>query len=467
MGTKAITTTEKQILAICLKDKSHIIKLDANHFLSEIGQLLYKAFTTMESKDKELEYSNTNIVIFANNDVIDIPTLEMLRGLETNVDSFDIYLDELRKMKALDNIRVLNEKLFRIGEGKNSLSLKETKLLRDELDKNIRVIEGDTKKIYTMPEMYEKYQDIIEERLDGTESISTGDPYLDQNLTFKFQMQNITIVGGQSGSGKSAYALHLFEKMANKSIPVLYMNLELNLETQATRILQMRQKLSSDVLNFTSDNFDNEHIADRIENEKLRMSKNKRAMLSFEESIDLYELEDIIENTKKKMGVDHLVIIIDLLPLLGSWQTSPLGQIECIDELHRIVRRTNSHVVGLVQLNRSAEANSNIAEPSDIDKFLRPKISSIFSGSAFEQRARTILLLYRKKHFMTRYFPDDDMTKTMDDIAEISIAKQTQGPLARLYYLFDTETFNWYKYDKDKMLLKKAELIKQQNKLIE
>jgi replicative DNA helicase len=114
-----------------------------------------------------------------------------------------------------------------------------------------------------------------------------------------------------------------------------------------------------------------------------------------------------------------------------------------MNSLHEVARRNNVHIVGVVQ-SRRPDTRINITNVEQLERF-RPHIEELKNSAAIEERSRTVISVFRKKHFAMRYLPQDPETLIMSDIAEIDILKQNMGVLGRIKYLFDPECYTFTK----------------------
>jgi replicative DNA helicase len=121
-------------------------------------------------------------------------------------------------------------------------------------------------------------------------------------------------------------------------------------------------------------------------------------------------------------GLD--LIIIDYLQLLRSTNARITSRVEIIDEICRslkaLAKELKVPVMALAQLNRSPESRN--------DK--RPMLSDLRESGGIEQEADVVAFIYRDEYY-------NPPTPENENVAEINIAKQRNGPTGLVQLRFD------------------------------
>ena len=186
-----------------------------------------------------------------------------------------------------------------------------------------------------------------------------------------------------------------------------------------------------------------------LEKERKKLSRVKRYLFVEESNVSKNDLESIIIEAKKIMGVDYLVCTVDLASMLTDFGVKP-GEIEMsMNEIHIMGRKLNVHFILVFQANREV-ISEKIRKYEDLDK-LRPTLKNIKNSGAIAERSRCVLGLFRKKHYLAQYFPEDPRLEIEDDIMDVQIMKQNGGSLGLLKYLFYPEWSYFFPYKEDKI----------------
>jgi len=119
---------------------------------------------------------------------------------------------------------------------------------------------------------------------------------------------------------------------------------------------------------------------------------------------------------------------------------------EAMNEIHFIAKRTNCHIIGVVQARRPQE-KVRINDIEQLTRF-RPGKEELKNSGAMDERSRIILGVFRPLHFARIYIPDNPEVSNMEDYMEISILKQNMGALNRIEYLFDPNQYKLVPYER-------------------
>ena len=142
---------------------------------------------------------------------------------------------------------------------------------------------------------------------------------------------------------------------------------------------------------------------------------NSRLLIDDTPGISISELRS--KCRKFKLEHDLKLIIIDYLQLMSGSGKSDSRQQE-ISEISRslkgLARELNVPVIALSQLSRAVEQRPEH----------RPMLSDLRESGAIEQDADVVMFIYRDDY----YNKDSDMK----NIAEITIAKQRNGPIGTI-----------------------------------
>jgi len=222
-------------------------------------------------------------------------------------------------------------------------------------------------------------QSLQERALRPQVVISTGIADVDAALRGGYRPNQLIVVAGRPGMGKTAYALGLLEGAAAQSHPCLMFSLEM----------------------------DAEEIVERAAADTERLVRMERAPIYFEDQI--FDLEGICATIRRSVARNHVrLVVIDYLTLIETTDRNAKvhEKVEKITrQLKRVARQQGVAIVLLSQLNRDLEKRD--------DK--RPKLSDLRSSGAIEQDADIVQFLYRPEVYNSDDRPGE---------AEIIVAKQ-------------------------------------------
>jgi replicative DNA helicase len=253
---------------------------------------------------------------------------------------------------------------------------------------------------------------------DGITGLATGFSKLDQMLS-GLQPSDMIILAARPSVGKTAFALNM---AANASISlnksVLLFSLEMSKEQLVQRLLCMQGQIDSNRLRtgfLAGREFPKvAHAADTL----------SRAPIFIDDTPNISVL-DLRSKARRHMAQHELhLIVIDYLQLMSSPGRSESRQVE-ISEISRAVkglaRELRVPVVALSQLSREAERDDSGV----------PKLSHLRESGAIEQDADVVLMLSR---------PPAHEAEGNENLINVVIAKQRNGPTGQIKLLFDRTT---------------------------
>jgi len=253
--------------------------------------------------------------------------------------------------------------------------------------------------------------------------ISAGLRDLD-SLTLGLNRDDLIIIAGRPGMGKSALAGNIAQYVAMEGKPVLICSLEMPHDNVMTRIIAGQTGIDSRHLRrgFIRDNQWPALVS--------TASAISNTPLFIDDKPDLtpMELRAKARRLKAEHGLDLLIVdYIQLMRVPGRYDTREQAVAEISRTLKAIARELSIPVIGLSQLNRQVD--------SRIEK--RPMLSDLRESGAIEQDADVIAFIYRDELYNKR--PDNPDR----GIAEIEIAKHRNGPTGTIKLRFDaaTQTF--------------------------
>ena len=279
----------------------------------------------------------------------------------------------------------------------------------------------------------------IEERIKNRHQIPgvpTGFKRLDE-MTTGLQPGDLIIIAARPSMGKTAFALNITTNAALKhQVPTAFFSLEMSKESLAMRLLASEamvsgQKIRSGYISYERD-------FPQLRDATVRLSE---APIYIDDTPALSVLEMRAKARRLKAEYGLGLIMVDYLQLMRGRADANSREQE-ISEISRslkaLAKELEVPVVALSQLNRKVEDRQG-------EKI--PQLSDLRESGAIEQDADVIAFIYRKKQYKKK----DDPEEPDDNIAQIIIGKQRNGPTGtvKLIFLDDLTRFTDISYEQE------------------
>ena len=251
----------------------------------------------------------------------------------------------------------------------------------------------------------------------GKRGIETGFFELDDMLN-GLQNGEMIIVAARPSMGKTAFAMNIVEHVAaDNRLPCAVFSLEMSKQQLAQRMLCSRGNIDAHKLRkglLQSHEF--AHLANVV-------GELAKAQIWVDDSPGLTVLELRAKARRLKLQHDIKLLMIDYMQLMDN--PGPDSRQQQISEISRgikaVARELNIPVMALSQLNRASEGRDGH----------RPRMSDLRESGSIEQDADVIMLLHRED-----YYRMSEPDFQPDNIAEIIIAKQRNGPTGTVKLTF-------------------------------
>ena len=419
-------------------------------FSSSVTRNVYTSINNL--KNKNVPFSRDALVqefslIDLNNNtaVIDIITQPQNEPLKSIIDIIAQLRDFKKRRNAsallkkaandIDNLSVLNEDVFPI---KDLIGEAETELTYDNLK---------TKKIMNFEDWTSAYEAELNLRKKGKQ-------FWFHNYIFDALVPDgprpgeIGLIVSASGAGKSTVCLNLVNDLLsnNPPIPCMYFSLEMSSITTMDRLLSKRLEIKYlDLIN-SQDQGQFEDICGLIESEKQHLLQNKKFRFSEDPTMSLSDLRKYIKKFQAEIGQTYCVVVLDLLSMITDFTKMKGGMnfaqvIEvAINNLSAMSKELNIHIVGVLQLNRSSEADNKCHDIKDLQKF-RPNRAQIKNAHGWVERARYVVTTFREKMYAELYLQPEQYEDMLDFI-ECQVVKGNNFKIGRTVKgLFNGENF--------------------------
>lgn len=299
---------------------------------------------------------------------------------------------------------------------------KDPKQILDEAQNSIlKVSERQTLQgVVEMKDLVHEVVDQIEKAHHSKQEVTgipTGLRAFDK-MTTGFQKSDLILIAARPSQGKTAIALNMVaHAVLEKNLPVLFFSLEMNRHAIMQRFIASEAKVNlKDIRTgyFKRDRWqDLTGAAARFAEAPLFINDNPGMTVMNVRTISR-QLMTRLRQENKALAM----VVIDYLQLLrgggGGRQENRQQEVSEISRsLKQLARELNLPVIALSQLSRASEDKSRIDN--------KPKLSDLRESGSLEQDADVVAMIHREGY----YKPNDP---TLENKAEIIIAKQRQGP---------------------------------------
>ena len=294
----------------------------------------------------------------------------------------------------------------------------------DKLGRDIKKIQD------ILPEVQHDMEVLAETKTEFT-GIRTG--YYDfDNKTRGLQKNQVIIIAGRPGSGKSAFALNVaLNASIKEKKSVAFFSLEMSSDEIVKRMFGCIGKIDGDVLK-----------TGKLKNTDWKkwneaMSELSDCKFYLDDSGGLTVSEIRRKCRKLKNSDDGLdLIVIDYLQLLSSSAKYAGQRVQEVSEISRDIKKLAMElqipVIALAQLSRSVEQRRG--------EDAKPKLSDLRESGSIEQDADIVLFLH-----------SDDYGKYNSDLnrkIELLIAKHRAGSTGSVELIFKMNTGSFENYAK-------------------
>lgn len=265
----------------------------------------------------------------------------------------------------------------------------------------------------------------------GVSGVPTGFIGLD-NLLTGLHGGELILVGARPSMGKTSFAINMATHAVRKGKKVAVFSLEMPREQIAMRILCGDARVSLQSVR-----------KGRLRDEEWMRLARSLAPLA---NSDLY-IDDTsgitpgqVRSRCRRLMMDHGLdmIVVDYLQLMGSDSRAESRQVE-VSEISRslkaIAQELKVPLVACAQLSRANEKRGGAGG-------FRPMLSDLRDSGSIEQDADVVMFLHREAYYNNQLRRDAEPAP--DNVAEVIVAKQRNGPLGVVklawlgeYTLFD------------------------------
>jgi replicative DNA helicase len=293
------------------------------------------------------------------------------------------------------------------------------------------VLDSAEKKIFNIAEKkvggaIEPLESVLHEVFESIENrgqrgVESGFFELDDMLN-GLQAGEMIIVAARPSMGKTALAMNIVEAVAADSrLPCAVFSLEMSKQQLAQRMLCSRGEVDAHRLR------KGQLHSDEYAKLASVVGELAKAPIWVDDSPGLTILELRAKARRLKLQHDIKCLMVDYLQLMDCpGVDSRQEQVSIISRgIKSVARELRIPVIALSQLNRATEGRDGH----------RPRMSDLRESGSIEQDADVVMLLHRED-----YYKMSEPDFVPDNIAEIIIAKQRNGPTGMVKLTFDAKT---------------------------
>ena len=429
---------EKIILSILLINSESINitlrNITVETFYFKNHQELYKAMVNMYKDKIPIDIITLSSYLQDNGLIDNIGGLKVLIELINNIPS----LLNLQYYISLIQEKFIRRSLIKLGyELINSsyiTNIQLTKIINNFETKLIKITSNFRKQtIFNTNELFANlFLDLKQKSLNpGLSGVSSGFYELD-SFTQGFQKSDLIVIAGRPSMGKTSLSLNMgLNVIKNTKLPVLFFNFEMSKEQLLYRFITNETNIPSNRLK-TGSLYKQDWII--LKNVIEDLSK----LPIFIDDSPNPSLQDIRSQIKKIiLEQNHLgLIIIDYLQLMQYSRLKFENRVQEISQITRflktLAREFSIPVIILSQLSRNIEIRTN----------KRPILSDLRESGSIEQDADLVMMLYKEDYYNSSFDQKDD-----NNLVELIIAKQRNGPIGTIKLKFDNKCTKFLNYN--------------------
>ena len=245
--------------------------------------------------------------------------------------------------------------------------------------------------------------------------VGSGFTELDR-ITAGWQKSDLIIIASRPGMGKTAFALTMARNAAvDFKKPVAVFSLEMSAVSLVTRLISSETEIPQEKLRKgTMEEYEWNQLNSRI-------GSLLEAPIYLDDTAGLSIFDLRAKSRRLKARHDIQLIVVDYLQLMQGSHESKGNREQEISSISRglkiLAKELDVPVIALSQLSRAPEKRSAAAKPI---------LSDLRESGSIEQDADMVMFIYRPEYYKIDV---DEHGESTSGIAEVSIAKNRNGPL--------------------------------------
>ncbi len=428
---------EINVLGCAFLSKSALDKvceeLNSSMFYNKQNQIIFDTIKSLNTKNTPIDSTTVSNELEKNKQLSNIGGLEYLMEVINsvatiaNLEYYIKILYEKHILRSLINVstEIINDSYEEKNEVDEIVESAERNILSvnsDKLGKEIKSIQS------ILPEVQAQIEELAKDK-SGISGIPSGFYELDKK-TKGFRKNQVVIIAGRPGSGKSAFALNIATSVSmNAKKSVAFFSLEMGSDEIVKRMFSSVGQIPADTL--TTGRLT--HNDWKKLSEAMSQLADTNFYIDDSAGITVGEIRRKCRRLKNSSkGLD--LIIIDYLQLISSSNKYAGNRVQEVSEVSRDIKKLAMElevpVIALAQLSRNSEQRKGNDR--------KPKLSDLRESGSIEQDADIVLFLYSEDYY-------DNITATSSP-TEILISKHRSGATGALTLLFEKELSSFKNY---------------------
>ena len=428
---------EINVLGCAFLSKSALDKvceeLNSSMFYNKQNQIIFDTIKSLNTKNTPIDSTTVSNELEKNKQLSNIGGLEYLMEVINSVATIanlEYYIKILYEkyiLRSLINVstEIINDSYEEKTEVDEIVESAERNILSvnsDKLGKEIKSIQS------ILPEVQAQIEELAKDK-SGISGIPSGFYELDKK-TKGFRKNQVVIIAGRPGSGKSAFALNIATSVSmNAKKSVAFFSLEMGSDEIVKRMFSSVGQIPADTL--TTGRLT--HNDWKKLSEAMSLLADTNFYIDDSAGITVGEIRRKCRRLKNSSkGLD--LIIIDYLQLISSSNKYAGNRVQEVSEVSRDIKKLAMElevpVIALAQLSRNSEQRKGNDR--------KPKLSDLRESGSIEQDADIVLFLYSEDYY-------DNITATFSP-TEILISKHRSGATGALTLLFEKELSSFKNY---------------------
>lgn len=428
---------EINVLGCAFLSKSALDKvceeLNSSMFYNKQNQIIFDTIKSLNTKNTPIDSTTVSNELEKNKQLSNIGGLEYLMEVINSVATIanlEYYIKILYEkyiLRSLINVstEIINDSYEEKTEVDEIVESAERNILSvnsDKLGKEIKSIQS------ILPEVQAQIEELAKDK-SGISGIPSGFYELDKK-TKGFRKNQVVIIAGRPGSGKSAFALNIATSVSmNAKKSVAFFSLEMGSDEIVKRMFSSVGQIPADTL--TTGRLT--HNDWKKLSEAMSLLADTNFYIDDSAGITVGEIRRKCRRLKNSSkGLD--LIIIDYLQLISSSNKYAGNRVQEVSEVSRDIKKLAMElevpVIALAQLSRNSEQRKGNDR--------KPKLSDLRESGSIEQDADIVLFLYSEDYY-------DNITATSSP-TEILISKHRSGATGALTLLFEKELSSFKNY---------------------